>query len=415
MRATLNSASTAITNDVTVHTSKGVEVTRRASPRMGTMIRPFASLAVMLVIGASAVRSQATPRRVTLSTPDAAFAEPFSSVAGLRELQDGRLLVADRIEQRLVLVDITAGTQADLGRRGEGPGEYEMPGALFGLPGDSTLMMDMLNRRFTLIQPDGKLSTATIPLRHPDGFPIFPRGVDRQGRIYFDLAGMMMPGLEETAASGIAPLLRWDPKSGAVDTLGTVSFPPMPGSTGPGEMRISIGGGTPYAGRDEWAVTPDGRVGVARYAPYRVEWLSQGGAPVAGDVVTYTAVPITKDEKDAWADAMTSRGLMVEVENGRRRVRRPPRPDIDRQTWPKEMPPFLSGASRATPEGELWVERAQSARQARRTYDVFDASGRLARQVVLPENRRLIGFGTGVLYAVRVDQDDLEWLERYSR
>lgn len=377
--------------------------------------RPLALVAMLAAIGTAAAPSQAEAQRMSLSEPVATFAEPFSSVAGLRELRDGRVLVADRIEQRLVLVDMARNTQTDLGRRGEGPGEYEMPGALFPLPGDSTLMMDMLNRRFTLIQPDGKLSTATIPLRHPDGFPIFPRGIDHRGRIYFDLAGMMMPGLEETAASGIAPILRWDPTSGAVDTLGTVNFPPMPGATGPGEVRISIGGGTPYAGRDEWAVTPDGRVGMARHAPYRVEWLSSGRAPVIGPEIPYRPVPVTTDEKDAWADAMTSRGLMIEVENGRRRVRRPPRPDIDRQTWPKEMPPFLSGASRATPEGELWVERAQPARQARRTYDVFDASGRLARQVILPENRRLIGFGTGVLYAVRVDQDDLEWLERYSR
>ncbi len=389
-------------------------MTRIAASSMAGPIRLLAALATGAV-WATPVHSQGTPQRVTLTQPDAVLAEPFSSVAGLRELRDGRVLVADRIEQRLALVDIARGTQTDLGRRGQGPGEYEMPGALFALPGDSTLMMDMLNRRFTLIQPDGKLSTATIPLRHPDGFPILPRGIDRNGWIYFDLAGMMMPGLEETAATGVAPLLRWDPASGAVDTLGTVNFPPMPGATGPGEVRISIGGGTPYAGRDEWAVTPDGRVGIARYSPYRVEWLSKGGTPVAGPVVSYRPVPVTRDEKDAWADAMTSRGLMIEVENGRRRVRRPPRPDIERQTWPKEMPPFLSGASRVTPEGELWVERAQPAKETRPTYDVFDSGGQLIRQVVLPASRRLIGFGTGVLYAVRVDDDDLEWLERYRR
>ncbi len=79
------------------------------------------------------------------------------------------------------------------------------------------------------------------------------------------------------------------------------------------------------------------------------------------------------------------------------------------------MPPFLSGASRVTPEGELWVERAQPAKETRPTYDVFDSGGQLIRQVVLPASRRLIGFGTGVLYAVRVDDDDLEWLERYRR
>jgi hypothetical protein len=125
-------------------------------------------------------------------------------------------------------------------------------------------------------------------------------------------------------------------------------------------------------------------------------------------------VPVTQAEKDAWADQMASRGLIIQEVNGRRTTTRPPRPDPDQQEWPEVMPPFLNGSVRVTPEGEVWVRRAAPVKERRATHDVFDSHGRLVRQVILPENRRLVGFGKGVLYAVRVDEDDLEWLERYQ-
>ncbi len=357
--------------------------------------------------------AQSDVPRMTLSTPIATVDEPFSSIAGLRVLSDGRLLVADPIEQALWRVDAAAGAKEQLGRQGRGPGEYEMPAGLFALPGDSTLMMDRLNRRLTVLLPDGRLSTSTIPLRLPSGLPMFPRGVDRQGRIYFDVAGIQMPGLEEAASTGRAPLLRWDPATDALDTLGYVWFPPMPGSIGPGEMRVSIGGTGPYSGRDEWAVDPDGRVGIARYQDYHVEWLSAAGSLTVGPTIAYNPVEIGRAEQEAWADQMARNGLIVEVENGRRRVGRPPRPDIDRQEFPEVMPPFLSGAVRVSPAGELWVARARGAKASERLYDVFDRAGTLVRQVTLPGDRRVVGFADGSVYVVRVDVDDLQWLEEY--
>jgi hypothetical protein len=48
-------------------------------------------------------------------------------------------------------------------------------------------------------------------------------------------------------------------------------------------------------------------------------------------------------------------------------------------------------------------------------FDVFHASGRRAREVALPEGRRFVGFGDGVLYTVCSDEDDLQWLERDAR
>jgi hypothetical protein len=369
-------------------------------------------ICALTAVSSSAVLAQRPDVPVVrLGALDAQFAEPFSQVAGFRELSDGRLLIADQIEQILARIDFETGAYEVLGRQGQGPGEYVMPGALFALPGDTTLMVDGMGRRMLVVGPNGHISSNTIPLRHPSGFPIIARGVDRRGRIYFDLAGLMMPGMEEMGAAGEAPLMRWDPGAGILDTLGYVHFPPME-PVGPGEMRVRLGGGA-FEGRDAWSMAPDGRIGIARHEDYHVEWLQPGGRSVAGRPVPYEPVRIGRAEKDAWADAVATRGMRVEVENGRRRVGRPPRPDVDRMEFPEVMPPFPAGAVYASPDGELWVERSRPADQARRTYDVFDASGNRSRQVVLPESRRLLGFGDGVLYVIRTDDDGLEWIERY--
>jgi len=356
--------------------------------------------------------SAQTPPRKPIGKPTATFPEPVSNPVGFRALSNDRVLVADQLEATISVLDFRTGEMMPVGRQGDGPGEFGLPGPLFAAAGDTTYMLDMGNRRLLVLLPDGSISSATVSLQHPSGIPVFPRGVDARGRIYFDLGGIAMPGLEDIGRSGRAPILRWDPASGGVDTLGVVGVPPME-PVGPGEVRISLGGGT-YQPRDTWAVLPDGRVGLARAVEYRVEWLG-AAQPVVGPVVPYTPVKVGDDEKNAWADQMAANGLMVEMENGRRRTRRPPRPNIDRMTWPEIMPAYTgSRAVLATPSGELWVRRAQPAKATDVLYDVFDAQGRRTRQVVLSGNRTILGFGPNAVFVSRTDEDDLQWIERYD-
>jgi len=369
-------------------------------------------LTTLLVATLGSGAAAQAPRPVPLGKPGATFPEPVSSPVGFRVLSDGRLLVADNIESTVSLLDFRTGQATPVGRQGEGPGEFGMPGPLYAGAGDTTYMMDMGNRRLLVITPDGKISSSTVPLFHRSGWPILPRGVDAKGRIYFDLGGIAMPGLNDMAASGRAPLIRWDPAADRMDTLAYVQFPPQP-AAGPGQVRVSIGGGGPYQPRDDWAVLPDGRVGLARATAYHVEWYG-AGAPVTGPAVSYEPVKIGSAEKNAWALQVAARGIAIEVVNGQRRTTRAPRPDIDRQQWPDVMPPFTGArALLAAPNGELWVRRAQPAGSKTAVYDVFDAGGRLARQVSLDGDRTIMGFGPGTVYVARTDEDDLQWIERY--
>ena len=75
----------------------------------------------------------------------------------------------------------------------------------------------------------------------------------------------------------------------------------------------------------------------------------------------------------------------------------------------------MAGGARVAPTGELWVQRSQPAGTGP-LYDVFDAQGRLTRQVRLQKDTRLVGFGATTVYVARTDtEDELQYLQRFAR
>ena len=76
---------------------------------------------------ASGIAAQSPAPEITLSKPDAEFAEPFSEIASIRELRDGRVIVVDTRERVLKLVDFGRTSASMIGHKGAGPGEYRAP------------------------------------------------------------------------------------------------------------------------------------------------------------------------------------------------------------------------------------------------------------------------------------------------
>ncbi|HSE27813.1 MAG TPA: hypothetical protein VLA95_06250, partial [Gemmatimonadales bacterium] len=259
-------------------------------------------LALALLPGIAA--AQAAPTR-TIGKLDAEFAEPFTRVSGVRELRDGRLIVADQRDQTLQRIDLGAGTATPVGRRGSGPNEYAMPVDAFALPGDSTLVFDPNNQRYLLVGPDAK-PAGTFALGDATGLRAVGRrvkGVDVQGRLYYQ--GSSVPalngndGLPREALDSV-PIVRWDRKSGRHDTLGMIKGPEMQlGGSSRGNTRMVMFRQQPLAASDDWAVAPDGRVAVARSGKYGLDWIANGRR-TAGAAVAYTPIRVTKADKDEW-------------------------------------------------------------------------------------------------------------------
>ena len=107
-------------------------------------------LALALLAAAAPSATAQTP----LGRPNAKFPEDFGSIQTVRELRDGRVLVADPLGKELYLVDLAAGTRTVVGSQGQGPNEYLQPDAVWALPGDSTLLVDLGNGRVVALGPD---------------------------------------------------------------------------------------------------------------------------------------------------------------------------------------------------------------------------------------------------------------------
>jgi hypothetical protein len=90
-------------------------------------------------------------------------------------------------------------------------------------------------------------------------------------------------------------------------------------------------------------------------------------------------------------------------------MRSPYRPPA---SWPEFLPPYR-GTGQFAPDGHLWISRMTAAGRPP-LYDVIGGDGRLLERVELPPRTKLIGFGAKSVYVIRLDQDDLQYLQRYT-
>ncbi|HEV8197941.1 MAG TPA: hypothetical protein VGP87_14945 [Gemmatimonadales bacterium] len=381
-----------------------------------------------VIAALSVVSSAAGQTKVALSKPDAESKESFTRVTAVRELPSGKVLVVDQQDKVVQLVDLASGTMTKVGREGQGPGEYGLPLTLLGLPSGETLVFDMAGRRFLTIGVDGKPGAVLEMPRAPAatgqagpivsfGFTI-PRGIDSKGRIYFEGSPFTPTG----GSADSVPILRWDRVKPVFDTVGYLTLPKgsAVASGGGGRFSVQIGGGKVWTPAEAWDVAGDGRVARLTPSPYRVIWLDAGKA-TPGPVQPYTPIKVTEADKALYkvnlAKApriqMTFGGPGGGTRSSSTPQSGPPQAEPE---FSETMPPFTGrGAVLATPEGEAWVLRTRSAGDKVPTYDVFDRTGALVKKVMLNPSSRVVGFGKGTVYVARIDDDDLQYLQRYKK
>ncbi|MBX3174352.1 MAG: hypothetical protein KF709_08055 [Gemmatimonadaceae bacterium] len=403
---------------------------------------PFACGLVVLAASAlSATGTQAQQGVRSLPAPDKTFEEPFSSIGAgaLYEKADGRVIVADPRDKIISLVDLLRGSSQSIGREGSGPGEFGMPLRVFGAPGDTAFVFDPLNSRYLVIAPDGKPSDSfRVEIESgssaPGGIRIggmsMARTSDARGRLYTEAPSITMGPNGPQGADSTA-LVRYDRGTKRLDTLGYVAVvkPEVSGGGGGGggNVSIRIGGGNPLSPRDEWAVFPDGRVGIVRHNPFRVEFVMPDGKKVSPAPFRYTPVRMTaadRREEERLREVTRQNSMMMSVTNENGRTSRsaqigpganaPPLPPLD--NWPEFKPPFRPGQASvwARPNGELWIRRLEAAGAKGTLYDVVNPAGAVIMQVRLPEGVTLVGFGKNTVYTTTTDEDGLVYLRRHT-
>ena len=346
---------------------------------------PFISISLALM----ATTLPAQPDVIRLPPANARPALEFSDVFSMRELRDGRVLVFDRKENWLAVVDLDRASIRHLGRPGSGPGEFQGPLALFPLGGDSTLAADLVHRWLILV---GDSIVATLPPDDPAvrAVALWPLGADRRGRVLARSFGRASDSFHVSLVNRA---------SGRIDTIATlrlgvrrarVSTVNEPGR-GPA-MRI---GRVPLNVQETALLTLDGWTAVVRLEPYRVDWRSPEGRWSSGRPIAMREIRMDERERKAYAE------------------RNPwSRTEAD---WPETVPPFDSPTSMfATPDGWLAIQRLPTAGGPETRYDLIDRSGVRRAQLVLPRNQHIVGFGAVSVYVIETDDDGIQRLRRHA-
>ena len=378
---------------------------------------PVASI-LCLVLGFSAASAQApTVREVRLGQRSHVLPDGFTRIAGALELPDGRVLVSDRGEERVVVADLKSGATSLVARAGSGPGEYRFPDRLLPWAADSVLLVDEGNGRLAVIGPDLRI-TRSFTLRVAQvPTTLVPRSVDRKGQMLAQVPRWAAGSYGKHGDS--VPIVRvagGDTQAHVVAWVRLMAEPP--GGIKRGLPYV------PFSPQDVWAATGSGEIAVARSGDYHVEWLTGRGV-VRGPAIAYRVLAVTPKDRIAYTrhfmehSSIGGRGGANQTPTGLSAV--PGEmltPAAIEQlardnTFAVERPPFTDALPLLSRDGLFWVERSVP-EGSEPVWDVFDARGNQAYRVVAPPGRRIIALGRGAVYALTEDVDGFEHLERYA-
>jgi hypothetical protein len=360
-------------------------------------------LCALLELGAASLVAATT-------LPAQAFPTEFTSVGSVRELSDGRTLIADSREKRLLVLDWSTGRARDIGRTGDGPGEYRSLSQLLALPADTTVVIDHVARRWILYAGD-RMQASVAPERalYLWQFLAPPQGVDSQGNVLV-VAAVPWKGVGERAVLSRMPTyaeslvaLRLSRDGARIDTLARLRGRPWGASTftrGVGAQRMTYTASNPLSAPEQALLFPDGSVAVARQHPFRVEWIDRDGGRRQGPVLDTASVRATPRERAAaiarvWPEAGP-----------------PPLTEADFSGWPELVPSFPSDALLHVPGNRLAVRRQRTEAQPHERIDIISRDGSLVKRLQLAAGERAVAFGARHMYVTHTDEDGLVILSR---
>ncbi len=409
----------------------------------------FTLVAAGLAVAPSA--PQQVPTRA-LSKPDVEYSEPFSGLASMLELRSGRVIAADSREKTLQIIDLARGTATPIGHEGAGPREWGRAMRVLRMPGDTSYIYDLPNARFLIVSPEG------IPVRtiSPYAEAASQRGArggdandagrggrsgglgsdagqggrafsvggaggasvlnathtDALGRMYYAGFPIVMTAQGPIAVDTF-PVLRQHVTSAQADTVAFLRNPPNASefsSARGGGVAFRINAARPFESSDAWVVFPDGRVVVVRVADYHLDVIAADGRMTRGAPVRYTPVRVTEAEKREWRESRAG-ATMISVTGQSIPLSSLPKSD----SWPEVKSPFGAANSVfAAPNGDTWVFGQRAPDDHVPVANVFDERGVLTSRVTLPRDVRPIALGVRGLYALRIDSDGLQYLQRYA-
>jgi hypothetical protein len=301
----------------------------------------------------------------------------YSDVTEAAWLGGDRWAIVAPSDNAVSIVDFARQAVTPLG--GRPSKEFRNPSNVF-FALDTLYVGDWGLRRLTLWMPKGR------PIRSISAPDIvrgtLPRARDSAGWFYLDLSPR--PGVDGSGNRDSAAVVRIDPEFTSVDTLARLAPLDIAEVLGDAGRRFER---RVFSGVDRWGVLLDGSVWVARVYDNRVDWRSRNGQWIRGKPLPDRVLEVTRYDRELFF-----RKFPPEL---RRTAQELP--------FAALKPPFEAGLT--SPAGEVWLEKSRAPADSARRYHVVNRRGRLARELRLRGQGRILALGRKLMLVAEPTPD----------
>jgi hypothetical protein len=302
----------------------------------------------------------------------------FSEVSSFEVDENGTIYALDFKDVKIKIFDKTGKFVTLFGEKGQGPGEFDMPGGIHLSPDDELVIEDALGRKLVFFDKKGKfiknlsladkLGVVNILMDSKGGFIAREMGLE-QNQMFFEM---------KKYDRGFKPLFALD----------KISFPlPIPGSGN--KMNLM----------DVMAVyefDKEDNIFYGRNLEYEIKVLTPEGKYIRSIQKEFDPVTITEEDKVKMLKLMQSTG----VGNIQ-----------DMFEFPKTFPPYQFFT--LDEEGRLFVKTWEKGKiEDEFAIDVFDSEGRYIERFETKADIRL--WKGEKMYAIMEDDEGFRVIKRYS-
>lgn len=353
----------------------------------------LAAAAAASIIALPPAASQAQESRVQHARETTRIGEgerseaSFGTITGLAIDARGHLYVSDAQDHRVLVFDAAGRQVGTIGRKGQGPGEFQHPTSL-AIAKDGSLWVRESNRvqRFVPERDGGpatKFGSQVGSLFMTDWMSTRTGVVDRDGRFHVPVAY----GTRDKGFSvHVQMMQRIDGSGNKVDSLLVPWYDNAPPLTA--SYRISENSGrmltglnhVPFAPVPRWASSPSGTIISGSGLAYELRETDAAGREVRRFTRASAPVPIDAAERRDSLRALEARLDSIPVPVSQ--VLGMP-DDVRLKKLPSHYPHFRELV--VTASGDVWVRRwTSAAERGTSRFDVFSPDARFQGTMVLP-------------------------------
>lgn len=323
-------------------------------------------------------------------------------VASALRLSDGTIVVANRGSHQLRFFDAEGRFIRNVGRQGEGPGEFQQLSWMAKLPGDTILTFDFGGRRLSRFTASGEyVGAVTLGGASTSEF-LFPVGVLADGRIVARRGAVFTAGETPNGISRDSVLVLLAGRDGVVqDTIGRfIGTESAVQQSGSGQNRMMLVISVPFARSTSLSAHADA-VAVATNDTYEIRLFDPTGQLRRVVRRLVEPVPVTADDIERYKQRQLEAASGAMASQFRTMMER----QLDEAPYPATMPAYT--AAMFDGMGRLWVRESTHLDEPPK-WAVFDHEGALLAELRLPERFRPTDIGADYVLGVTRDDMDLE-------